>query len=166
MDSVQVKAGDGPWTDAAKSGSIPIELPDGGTRDYTFRVSCKSGEGEDVLFTFVLRCAHSADLELELRWQEKDGRTDSLSCIPGDTAAKTVKSRDLTEHIFLYTPVLTGSAADQAQIIKGSYTTASGGSGELSGQGGTLVLKPGQKYDMTFEVSYDGMILYFYFIID
>ena len=166
VDDLQVKAGDGPWTDSAKTGSIPIELPDGGTRDYTFRVSGKSDEGENVLFTFVLRCSHSADLELELRWQEKDGGTDSLSCIPGDTAAKTVKSRDLTEHFFLYTPVLTGGAADQAQIVKGSYTTASGESGELAGQGGTLVLKPGQQYELTFEVSDDGMILYFYFIID
>ena len=166
VDSVQVKAGDGPWTDAAKTGSISIELPNSGTRDYTFRVSCKSHEGEDVLFTFVLSCFHGADLELELRWQEKNGGTDSLSCIPGDTAAKTVKSRDLTEHVFLYTPVLTGGAADQARIIRGSYTTASGGSGELSGQGGTMVFEPGQRYDMTFEVSYDGMILYFCFIVD
>ena len=166
VDSLQVKAGDSPWTDSAKPGSISIKLNEEGTRDYTFRVSCKSDEGETVLFTFVLRCSHSADLELELCWQEKDGGTDSLSCIPNDTAAKTVKSRDLTEHVFLYTPVLTGGAAAQAQIVKGSYTAASGGSGDLPAQGGTLVLKPGQRYEMTFEVIYDGMLLYFYFIID
>ena len=163
--SVQVKAGDGPWTEQAKSGSISIELPEGGSRAYTFQVLCRS-EDQDATFTFVLNCAHSADLELELSWQEKDGGSDSLSCIPNDTAAKTVKSRDLTEHVFLYTPALTGGEAHQAQITKGSYTASSGESGELSAQGGTLVLKPGQKYDMTFEVSYDGMTLYFRFLID
>lgn len=163
--SVQVKAGDGAWTDAATSGSISIELPEDGTRAYTFQVQCKSGSAE-ASFTFVLNCAHSVDLELELSWQEKDGGRDSLSCIPNDTAAKTVKSRDLTEHVFLYTPTVIGSAADQAQIIRGSYTTDSGDSGELSAHGGTMVLKPGAKYDMTFEVSIDGMILYFHFIID
>ena len=166
VETVQIKSGDSAWVDAAGSGSISIELPEGGTRDYTFRVRCRSAEGEDVYFTFVLHCSHSADLELELSWQEKDGGGDSLSCIPNDTAAKTVRSRDLTEHVFLYMPTLTGGAADEAQIIEGSYTDSSGETGELSIQGGTLVLKPGQKYDMTFEVSYDGMTLYFHFIID
>lgn len=163
--SVQIKAGDGAWTDAATSGSISIELPEDGTRAYTFQVQCKS-ESAEASFTFVLNCAHSVDLELELSWQEKDGGSDSLSCIPNDTAAKTIKSRCLTEHVFLYTPTVIGSAADQAQIIRGSYTTDSGDSGELSAHGGTMVLKPGVKYDMTFEVSFDGMILYFHFIID
>ena len=165
MASVQVKAGDGAWTDAATSGSISIELPEDGTRAYTFQVQCKS-ESAEASFTFVLNCAHSVDLELELSWQEKDGGSDSLSCIPNDTAAKTVKSRCLTEHVFLYTSVLTGGAAEQAEIIKGSYTASSGESGALSIEGGTMVLKPGAKYDMTFEVSFDGMILYFHFIID
>ena len=163
--SVQVKAGDGAWTDAATSGSISIELPEDGTRAYTFQVQCKS-ESAEASFTFVLNCKRGVDLEVELSWQEKDGGRDSLSCIPNDTAAKTVKSRDLTEHVFLYTPTVIGSAADQAQIIRGSYTTDSGDSGELSAHGGTMVLKPGAKYDMTFEVSFDGMILYFHFIID
>lgn len=166
VDSVQVKAGDGAWQEAAKSGSINIELPDGGARTYSFQVLCKSEGGEELTFTFFLNCAHSADLELELRWQEKDGSTDSLSCAPNDTAAKTVKSRDLTEHVFGYTLSLTGGAADQATIHKGSYTTGSGESGELSIPGGTLVLKPGEKYDLTVEVSYDGMTLYFHFILD
>ena len=165
VDSVQVKAGDGTWTDAEASGSIPITLPQDGMRAYTFQVLCRSGETE-AIFTFVLNCSHSADLELQLSWQEKDGGSDSLTCIPGDTAAKTVKSRDLTEHVFLYSPTLTGGAADQAQIIRGSYTAASGESGELSIEGGTLVLKPGQRYEMTFDVSYDGMTLCFHFIID
>ena len=166
VEAVQVKAGDGDWADAAASGSISIELPEGGTRDYTFQVQCSSDEVENVFFTFVLNCSHSADLELELRWQEKDGDTDSLSCIPNDTASKTVKSRALTEHVFLYTPVLTGGAAEKAEIIKGSYTASSGESGAMSIEGGTLVLKPGKKYDMTFEVSFDGMTLFFRFIID
>ena len=166
VESVQVRAGDGAWADAEKSGSVSIELPEGGMREYTFRVQSRNGNGEEVLFTFVLNCFRGADLELALRWQEKDGGTDSLICIPNDTAAKTVKSRDLTEHVFLYTPSLTGGAAEQAQIVRGSYVTASGDSGELAVQGGTMVLKPGETYDMTFEVSYDGMTLFFHFRID
>ena len=162
----ELKSGDGPFQSTLTSGSVEIGLPEGGVREYTFRVMCRSESGEELYFAFVLKCSHSADLELELSWQEKDGTIGSLSCIPNDTAAKTVKSRDLTEHVFLYTPSLTGGAADRARIVRGSYTTASGGSGELSVQGGTLVLEPGGKYDLSFEVSYDEMTLYFRFIID
>ena len=163
--SVQVRAGDGAFAGAEVSGSIPIELPEGGSRVYTFQVTCGSDEAEAV-FTFVLNCAHSADLELELSWKEKDGGADALRCAPNDTAAKTVKSRDLTEHVFLYSLALTGGAAEGAEILRGSYTAASGETGVLSPQGGTLVLKPGEKYDMTVEVSYEDMILYFRFVID
>ena len=165
VDSAAVKAGDGVWEEVPASGSISIELPEGGERAYTFRVRC-SGEGAgEISFTFVLNCSHSADLELELRWQSGSG-TDSLLCAPNDTAAKTVNSRDLTEHILLYTPVLTGGAAEQARIAGGSYTASSAEAGELSANGGTMVLKPGETYELTFEVSHDGMTLYFRFIID
>ena len=166
VDSVQIKAGDGPWQEAGKSGTAAIALPDGGERTYTFRVLCVSGGGAELAFTFVLNCSHSADLELELSWQEQDGSLDSLRCAPNDTAAKTVKSRDLTEHVFLYALNLTGGAAEQAEILRGSYTTGSGESGVLSADGGTLVLKPGEQYDMTIEVSHDGMTLLFRFRID
>ena len=166
VEAVQVKAGDSPWQEAEKSGSIAITLPEGGTRVYTLQVQCGSANGEAVTFTFVLNCVHRADLELELSWQQSSGSMDIIRCAPNDTAAKTVKSRSLTEHVFLYTPSLTGGAAENAEITKGSYTTSSGESGELGNHGGTLVLSPGEKYEMTFEVLFDGMTLYFYFIID
>ena len=166
VESVRIKAGDSNYQDAAKSGSIPVELPEDGTRTYTFQVLCRSGRGEDVIFTFVLHCAHRADLELELSWQEEGGSVDSLRCAPNDTAAKTVKSRELTEHVFLYTPALTGGEAGQAEIVGGSYATGSGESGALSVQGGTLVLKPGERYELMFEVQYDGMTLWFHFLLD
>ena len=163
--STEVRAGDGAWSNADSAGAMTISLPQGGVREYTFRVLCRNESGEELYFVFVLSCFRGADLELELSWQTVGG-SDSLRCIPGGTAAKTVKSRDLTEHVFLYTPSLTGGAADQAELIRGSYTTGSGESGELSVEGGTLVLKPGEQYDMTFEVSHEGMTLYFRFVLE
>lgn len=166
VQSAEVKAGDGTFQSADNSGSVTIELPEGGVREYTFRVLCKSDTGEELYFTFILSCSHSADLELELSWQKQDGSTDSLLCAPNDTAAKTVKSRDLTEHAFLYTPSLTGGASDTAKITKGSYTCTSGEGGALSVEGGIMVLKPGETYDLNFEVQCEDMTLFFCFDID
>lgn len=163
--TAQVRAGDGSFTEIGTSGSIPIELPEGGTREYTIRVLCETEAGEELTFTYILNCANGADLELELSWQKKDGGTDSLRCAPNDTAAKTVKSRDLTEHVFGYTLKLTGGAAADAKLLRGSYSTASGLSGELDISGGTLVLQPGEEYVLTFEAGYDGMTVYFHFTI-
>ena len=164
--SAQVRAGDGTFTEIGSSGSIPIELPDGGTREYTIRVLCETAAGEALTFTYVLNCSHSADLELELRWHEKNNGFGTLHCAPNAAAAKTVKSRELTEHVFGYSLKLTGGAADGAKLLRGSYTAGSGLSGELDIGGGTLVLQPGEKYVLTFEAEYDGMTVYFRFTID
>ena len=161
-----VRSGDSGEEEIPISGNMPITHPEGGSREYTFRILCTNASGEELTFTFVLLCARSADLELELSWQKRDGSTAKLLCAPHDSAAKTLHSRDLTEHIFLYTPALTGGAKDKATITEGRYTASSGDSGELSPMGGTLVLKPGESYDLTFGVQYEDMTLYFSFRID
>ena len=165
VDLVEVKAGDGNFSVTGKSGSVRIDLPGGGERDYTFRIRCTNGAGEELVFTFVLHCGSWTDLELELSWLKQDGTADALYCAPNDTAAKTVKSRDLTEHVFGYTPKLTGAAAEMAAITGGSFTTDSGLSGTLMPQGGSMVLTPGETYYLTFEVQSEDMTLYFRFTI-
>lgn len=164
--SAEVRAGDGAFTEIRTSGSIPIEIPEVGTRAYTIRVRCETDAGDELTFTYVLNCTHSVDLELELSWQKKNGGEERLHCAPNDTAAKTVKSRDLTEHVFGYSLKLTGGASEGAKLLRGSYTTASGLNGGLDIAGGTLVLQPGESYVLTFEAEYDGMSVYFRFTLD
>ena len=161
-----VRSGDSAEEEISTSGTIPITHPEGGSREYTFRILCTNASGEELTFTVVLLCARSADLELELSWQKRDGSADKLLCAPNDSAARTLHSRDLTEHVFLYTPALAGGAKDKATITEGRYTASSGDSGELSPLGGTLVLKPGESYDLIFVVQYEDMTLYFSFRID
>lgn len=161
----EVQAGDSVFRELGRSGSVSIDLPDGGTRDYTFRIRCETEQGEELWFTYVLHCAHAADLELELSWLETDGSRDTLLCAPNDTAEKTVKTRDLTEHVFSYTPKLTGSAAESAALLRGYYSTASGEGGELNLSGGTMVLQTGEVYELTFEASHEDMTIFFRFTI-
>ena len=165
ISSVGVKAGDGQFTSIRQSGGIAIELPDGSEREYTFRIVCMGGDGQEIVFTYVIRFFRGADLELELRWQKRDGSSASLLCSPNQTVNGTIKSRDLVEHVLPYTPALTGAAAEGASILRGSYTTASGDSGSLLPEGGALALRAGEAYDLTFEVEADGAVIFFHFTL-
>ena len=165
ITKVSVKAGDGVFTEASQSGSVTIELPEGGKRDYTFQVDASlekwDAQGtsvkEEISFTYVLQCSYSLDLELELTWKEKQNATCKITCAANKTAVKTVESNELIENVFMYTPKLVGALAENAKIEEGTYTTASGESGVLQPEGGSVVFKTPQgkeeeTYYLTFKI--------------
>lgn len=150
IQSVQVKAGDGAFRETEKSDTITIELPEGGgRRDYTFAVTAllegRDAQGarqeQEILFTYALRCSYALDLELELSWNKNPEGTGQVTCPANQTVAKTIESHELTEDVLAYTPRLTGALAKDARIVGGEYTTASGVSGKLQPEGGSLVLR-------------------------
>ena len=167
IKNISVAAGDSAAKETVNNGTISIELPDGtGNRNYTFLVTAwieKVGaENErishELTFTFVLKCEYTLDLDLELTWQPKKGKTRKILCGPDKTESFSVKNYDLTERVFGYSVSLTGSLADKAQITRATYTTASGQkSGDLSLERGTLILTPApgsnqEIYHITFTV--------------
>ena len=143
-------------TEIDKSGTLPIELPNG---TYTFLVTAvieKADVHQDLTFTFVLKCESNLDLDLELIWQTKDGSARKILCGADKTESFTVRNFDLTERVFGYSVRLTGSLAEDARIVSASYTTASE-SGDIPTDSGTLILnpKPGsdkEVYHITFIV--------------
>lgn len=164
ITAVLVKAGDGAFHAVSQSGEIGIELS-GASADYTFQVSAlyskRNTKGElieqEITYTYILHCAYALDAELELNWTRKDGTTGKITCAANQTAAKTVESNELMENVFSYEPQFIGALAESAKIVSASYTTASGSSGALHPDGGTLLFKAAdgaekETYSFLFEV--------------
>ena len=164
ISKVSVKAGDGLFSEISHSGTIQIEVPEGGKRDYTFCVDTllkkRDNQGQiieqEVQFTYVLHCSYSLDLELELVWKEKTDTTGKTTCAANKTAVKTVESNELIENVFTYTPKLVGALAENAVIVDAQYMTGSGESGNLQITGGSLVFgtqggADKETYYLTFE---------------
>ena len=167
ITGVSVAAGDSAFREVPQNGSQKIELPDGnGDRNYTFRVTGyiekndEDGERirQELTFLFVLKCEYMLDLDLELTWRPVDSNERTVVCSPDKTESFSVKNYDLTERVFAYSVQLTGSLAEDAQIVSASYTTASGQkSGDISTDTGTLILDPApgtdkETYNLTFTV--------------
>ena len=178
ITEVAVAAGDTAFRTISQNGSVNIELPNGtDRRDYTFRVTAmaekSSASGgtvrQEVVFTFVLRCEYNLDLDLELTWKSADGKEHAILCGPDKIIAFSVANNDLTERVFGYEVQLTGTLAEDAQIISGEYSTASGQkSGALTVDSGTVILDPApgsdtDTYTFTFTVrTPDRDVLYHY----
>ena len=167
ITGVSVAAGDSAFQEVSQNGSQKIELPEGnGDRNYTFRVTGyiekKADDGEkiqqELTFTFVLKCEYMLDLDLELTWRPVDSNERTVVCNPDKTESFSVKNYELTERVFAYSVQLTGSLAEDAQIVSAAYTTASGQkSGDISTDTGSLILDPApgsdkETYNLTFTV--------------
>lgn len=157
IKNVAVAAGNSAFRETGKKGTVDIELPQGtGDRSYTFRVTAqieKQGEAggkvrQELIFTFVLKCEYDLDLEMELTWQPKDSKIRKLLCGPDKTEGFYVRNYEVNERVFGYSVRLTGTLANEAQLIGGSFTTASGqNAGELNINSGTLILDPAPGVD-------------------
>lgn len=181
ITSVSLAEGDSAYRDIAQKGNIDINLPGGnGDRKYTFQVNAlaekKDGNGDrvqqEVQFRFVMKCEYFMDLELELVWQEKDGRNHTVTCKPDKAEAFSVQSYELDGRKMNYSVKLTGALADKAQIVDAKYTTASGqNSGSLGKDSGSLTLKPNpgsnqETYYLTFTVeASERTVLYTYNVV-
>lgn len=157
ITSVSVAEGNSPYRQTGDSGEIEIQLPEDGGRSYTFLVEARV-EQQTLRFTFRLACENTIDLNLELSWQRSDGTEKTVSCGPDKTEAFAVNSYELENGLLLYTPRLTGTAAQDAEITGAFFTTASGRSaGELETKGGSLILSPAvgadsETYSLRFTV--------------
>ncbi|MBQ8236675.1 MAG: hypothetical protein IJZ39_00780 [Oscillospiraceae bacterium] len=165
ITAVHLKEGDGAYREASTNGEVVIALADANAeRDYTFQVTAhlkkRDGQGnlaeKDITFTYVLHCHYALDLELELIWDKNNNTTGKMTCTANNKASRTVESNDLTENVFSYTPKLVGALAENAKIVKGEYMTASGGTGLLNVNGGSLILQSAtgsdrEVYYLTFE---------------
>ncbi|MBQ5327363.1 MAG: hypothetical protein J6K80_09195 [Oscillospiraceae bacterium] len=129
--SVTVAEGDGEYKEVEKSDKITINIPEGTkVKNYTFKVSAKYSkrnaknelEEKATTFTYILKCSHALDLELELNWKEvNDGQT-AITCAADEKIPKTVNSSTLVEGSqFNYSTKLTGALKDKAQITKAEY---------------------------------------------
>lgn len=167
ITGVAVAAGDSAFREVSQSGNLEIELPEGNDdRNYTFQVTGyiekngKDGEPiqQELTFHFVLKCEYMLDLDLELTWHPVDSNERTVVCSPDKTESFSVKNYDLTERVFAYSVQLTGSLAEDAQIVSATYTTASGQkSGDISTDTGTLILDPApssdkETYNLTFTI--------------
>ncbi len=169
IKSVSVKKGDAPFTEISDSGNIKIELPNASLgRTYTFRVAAlwkaKDAEGktreEEITFTYEIQCAYAMDLELELSWDKKNGETGKVIIAANKKAAKTIEGSDIEDNAFVYSPKLTGALAKDARLMSGEYTTASGQSGKLDPDGGTLELKAkGNEKEETYHITFTAEVV-------
>ena len=184
ITAVTLKEGDSAEREVDTGGRLTIQLPDAQTsREYTFRVDAqlktKDEQGktvrQNVSFTYVLRCRYALDLELELAWEKQNGTSSTISCAANQSAARTVQSSDLAENVLVYTPKLTGTLAESAQITKADYRTASGANGVLEKDGGSLILQAAngadrEAYYLTFEAKLEdedgeSMTVFFHYTI-
>lgn len=149
ITKVFVKEGDGAFTEIEKQGELEVQLPNQNSeRNYTFQIESlwktKDANGKKVeqviIFTYEIRCVYEMDLELELSWPEKDNQQGIVICGANKTVTKTIESHELDDGNLIYTPTLIGALASDAQIIEAKYQTASGDSGMLTSEGGTLKL--------------------------
>ena len=178
ITGVSVAAGDSSFREVSRNGDLEIQLPEGnGDRNYTFRVTAfleKRGEDGDMVrqelvFQFVLKCEYMLDLDLELTWRPVDSGERTVTCNPDKTESFSVKNYDLNDRVFAYAVKLTGSLAEEAQIISAEYTTASGQkSGDLGMDSGTLILdlapgSDGETYNLTFTVRTAGRDVLYHF---
>lgn len=165
IQEVSVARGDGVYKKISSKGDITIELPEGQEqRDYTFQVKARVKKdnkdglkaGQEMLFTYVLQCGNSLDLEMSLTWKSNDAGKKTVTCPADAVKSFPVKSYELTDRKFIYTLKLTGSLAKDAEITEASYTTDSGqAKGALDKKGGTLVLQlpPGENTE-TYQLSF------------
>ena len=170
ITEVSAAAGEDIFRLIDENGSVELDLPDGGNGYYTFRVNAfmekVDAKGEvieqELLFTFKLKFETSLDLEMELIWTPREGSEQKIVCSADKTESFSVKNTELTERVFGYSVQLTGSMADEAEIVSAQYSTASGQSdGELTYESGTLILDVAQgadteTYYLTFTVKIQG----------
>ncbi len=164
ITSAFVKEGDGAFREIEKQGELDIQLPNQNSeRNYTFQIEAlwktKDSNGKKVeqivVFTYELRCIYEMDLELELSWIEKEDQKTMVICGANKTVTKTIESHELDDGNLIYTPKLIGVLAEDAKIIEAKYQTASGDSGVLNPEGGTLKLDAtGQDNKETYNFSF------------
>lgn len=141
--------------EAAVSGTL--ELSSGAeTERFTFTIDARAERiapdgthtQEDLHFTVVLTIRSGLDLDLEMKWTQADGTQATLLCGADASCSRTLKASELPDGQLAYSLRLLGEAAEDAELLSASYTTASGAfSGVLDIPEGILSLLPPEGED-------------------
>ena len=150
IQSIEAAEGDNQSKEIEAKGTLLIQIPEGNEkRTYSFKVNAlvknKNHEGlveeQLISFTYDITFEKTFDVQLEMSWEKADGSDGILVCEPDQTAKRTVTNNELTENVFKFTTKLTGTQAEEAELISAQYRTASGDGSALNTAGGALVFK-------------------------
>lgn len=167
ITAVTCAAGNSVPQTIGRNGTVEVFVPaDPGHRNYIFQVEAV-GEVEDAQgdwveqtleFTFVISCRGGKDLDLELTWQTADGGTDTITCAANGTAGREIRSTELPNGAFSFTPVLLGQLAADSELIAGEYRTDSGAYGTLPLTGGSLPMEAAEGSE-TYYLSFTAQMV-------
>lgn len=148
--SAEYWATDGERGELSQSGELQLAPADGQEQEtYYFSVTARVALGratysDPIRYTFIIVYEDSLDLQLLFTWYEKSVTPMELRCEANERAAVSVKHNQLTGGELLYDLALTGSSAEEAQIV-----SASCGSAPMQTASGSIRLEAGSAGEAT-----------------
>ena len=135
ITAVRFGAEDGRSSDAAQSGTVHLDLPEGGkSRGYIFTAEAllqrPDEDAQTVTFTFQLVIKNELDLDLRLSWRTREA-SDDLRCTANGSAYADLAGEELADGVFAYSFAFEGLDAEDARFVSCEYWTDGGESGKL-----------------------------------
>ncbi len=144
ITAVRFGAEDAQSRDADESGTVHLDLPEGGqSRGYIFTaealLQCPDEDAQTVTFTFQLVINNELDLDLCLSWRTREA-SDDLRCTANGSAYADLAGEELADGVFAYSFAFEGLDAEDARFVSCEYWTDGGESGKLL-QNGRLQMR-------------------------
>lgn len=133
--AVRFGAEDAQSRDADESGTLHLDLPEGGqSRGYIFTAEAllqrPDEDVQTVMFTFQLVINNELDLDLRLSWRTREA-SDDLRCTANGSAYADLAGEALADGVFAYSFTFEGLDAEDARFVSCEYWTDGGESGKL-----------------------------------
>lgn len=149
-------------TQVETSGTVELTLPQGESQVvYCFTVTAlwegRDADGQaaeqELEFEIAIYYESGLDLDMNLNWTDKDGKTGTIRCAADKTASVTVKRSHLENDSLPYTLEMTGESARDAEFVSAAWSSDTGDRGELSQSGRWTLQKPeGDRIQYTLRV--------------
>lgn len=135
ITAVRFGAEDAQSRDADESGTLHLDLPEGGqSRGYIFTAEAllqrPDEDAQTVTFTFQLVINNELDLDLRLSWRTREA-SDDLRCTANGSAYADLAGEELADGVFAYSFAFEGLDAEDARFVSCEYWTDGGESGKL-----------------------------------
>ena len=135
ITAVRFGAEDAQSRDADESGTVHLDLPEGGqSRGYIFTAEVllqrPDEDAQTVTFTFQLVINNELDLDLCLSWRTREA-SDDLRCTANGSAYADLAGEELADGVFAYSFAFEGLDAEDARFVSCEYWTDGGESGKL-----------------------------------
>ena len=135
ITAVRFGAEDAQSRDADESGTVHLDLPEGGqSRGYIFTAEAllqrPDEDAQTVTFTFQLVINNELDLDLCLSWRTREA-SDDLRCTANGSANADLAGEELADGVFAYSFAFEGLDAEDARFVSCEYWTDGGESGKL-----------------------------------